>query len=88
MGRPRRYDDDRVETKIRLPADLHERLKAAADDRVVSQTLLVEKAVAAYLDALDNVPAAPRLTVDPQVVTHGPAEVPVDARARPQLRRP
>jgi hypothetical protein len=33
MGRPRIYDEPRVATAIRLPATLHEELRAAAVER-------------------------------------------------------
>lgn len=51
MGRPRIYGD-REQIQIRLPAETHGRLKAAADERVVSMNLLVANAVESYLDAL------------------------------------
>lgn len=51
MGRPREYQD-RVETGLRLPKDLHDRLVAAAAERDVSVNLLVTKAIDVYLDHL------------------------------------
>lgn len=42
----------RTATGLRLPADLHARLLAAAEERDVSANLLVTKAVTQYLDRL------------------------------------
>lgn len=50
-GRPRRYDA-RTSTAIRLPADLHERLVAAAEEREVSMNFLITQAVREFLDRL------------------------------------
>lgn len=44
--------DKRPTVSARLDKDLHARLQAAADERVVSVSLLVEKAVEDYLDRL------------------------------------
>jgi predicted HicB family RNase H-like nuclease len=52
MGRPKVYEEPRVATAVRLPADLHERLRAEATRRQVSANLLVEKAISVYLDRL------------------------------------
>ena len=41
-----------VTVSIRLDAELAERLNTAADDRVVSKSLLARKAIAYYLDHL------------------------------------
>jgi predicted transcriptional regulator len=55
MARPRIYDPDRVSTQVRLPAELHERLRRTAAERQVSANLLVERAVDDYLDRLPPV---------------------------------
>ena len=52
MARPRLYDEPRIATAIRLPSDLHERLRLEALRRQVSANLLVERAIAGYLDRL------------------------------------
>lgn len=51
MARPRVYEN-RVTTAVRLPEDLHDRLKQAADERDVSVNYLMTKAVDDYLDRL------------------------------------
>lgn len=64
MGRPAKYGD-RVNTGMRLPRPLHERLVAAAEERSVSVNWLVERAVADFLDRL--IPADElRLTRPPE----------------------
>ena len=50
-GRPTKYGD-RVNTNMRLPRGLHERLVAAAEERCVSVNWLVERAVADFVDRL------------------------------------
>lgn len=52
MARPKLYDEARVTTAIRLPESLHDRLKAAADDREVSVNYLVVRALDDYLSRL------------------------------------
>lgn len=42
----------RVATYLRLPPELHARLSAAAEERVVSINLLATRAIAEYLDRL------------------------------------
>jgi predicted HicB family RNase H-like nuclease len=42
----------RVTTALRFPADLHERLRAAAEERDLSVNYLVVKAVEEFLDRL------------------------------------
>jgi predicted HicB family RNase H-like nuclease len=49
MGRPRIHDEPRIATAIRLPATLHEELRAAAAERDVSVNVLVNRAVQTYL---------------------------------------
>jgi predicted DNA-binding protein len=44
-----------VSTAVRLPVDLHERLKSEADDRMVSRSLIVTRAIEEYLDQLPNI---------------------------------
>jgi len=51
MARPRLYDK-RITTAVRLPEDIHERLRDAADERDVSVNYLITKAVDDYLDRL------------------------------------
>jgi hypothetical protein len=51
MSRPREYDG-RVMTSLRLPPELHARLKAAAAERGVSTNLLAERALEAFLARL------------------------------------
>ena len=52
MARPRLYDEPRIATAVRLPTDLHERLRLEALRRQVSANLLVERAIAVYLERL------------------------------------
>lgn len=52
MARPKLYDEPRVATAVRLPPELHERLRDEALRRQVSANLLVERAIAIYLDRL------------------------------------
>lgn len=51
-GRPREYDSDRVTKAIRISPELDARLKQAARERGVSVNLLMNSAVADYLDRL------------------------------------
>ncbi|HWD52305.1 MAG TPA: toxin-antitoxin system HicB family antitoxin [Acidimicrobiales bacterium] len=51
MGRPKVYGERRA-TAVRLPPALHQRLREAAAERQVSANLLVEQAIAEYLDRL------------------------------------
>jgi predicted transcriptional regulator len=48
---------DRSVLHVRIPRPLHERLTATADERMVGTSLIVERAVEQYLDAL--VPVEP-----------------------------
>jgi len=52
MTRPRLYEEKRRSTAVRLPPGLHERLREEAAARQVSANLLVEHAIAEYLDRL------------------------------------
>lgn len=45
-----------VTASYRLPADLRDRVRAAAEERVIGPNLLVAKALEAYLDALPPIP--------------------------------
>ena len=51
IRRIRRRDGER-ELKVRVPVELGERLRVAAEERVVSQNLLVVKAIEFYLERL------------------------------------
>jgi predicted HicB family RNase H-like nuclease len=52
MGRPKKYDGERVSTGLRLPVELHARLTTAAAERDVSATWLIERALTEFLDHL------------------------------------
>jgi predicted HicB family RNase H-like nuclease len=54
MTRPRTYEERRT-TAVRLPSLLHKRLRDEAAARMVSANLLVERAIAEYLDRLPPV---------------------------------
>lgn len=56
MSRPRTYDEKRVGYAVRLPPELHARLKAASEERDLSMNLLIEKAIKRYLDSLPPKP--------------------------------
>ena len=49
MPRVLQYSEDRIQTQIRLPRELHERLRYQATERMVSMNLLMEKAIEASL---------------------------------------
>lgn len=51
MGRPRRKPDGRVAITARINPDTHDRLRAAAEQRVVSAALIIEAALSQWLDA-------------------------------------
>ncbi len=51
VPRPRIHDD-RITTAVRLPPDLHERLRRAADERQVSVNYLIQKSLEDYLHRL------------------------------------
>jgi metal-responsive CopG/Arc/MetJ family transcriptional regulator len=61
MARPTTYDK-RVQTSIRLPADLLEAIQETADEWVMGRNLLIERLLRMALDRLDvNVdPLEPR----------------------------
>jgi predicted transcriptional regulator len=52
MTRPKRANSDPVVTAIRLPRDLHDRLRETADERATSVTHLVVRAAERFLDNL------------------------------------
>jgi predicted HicB family RNase H-like nuclease len=52
MGRPRVHTEDRVTTAVRVPKTLHDRVRAAAQERQVGVNLLVVRALEEYLDRL------------------------------------
>ena len=52
MARPRLYNEERITTAVRLPEALHSRVRGVAAQRDVSVNLLVERALAHYLDRL------------------------------------
>ena len=52
MARPKVHQEPRVTTALRVPRDLHERLKLAAEERQVAVNLLAVKALEDYLDRL------------------------------------
>ena len=52
MARPKVHQEPRVTTALRVPRDLHERLKLAAEERQVAANLLAVKALEDYLDRL------------------------------------
>ena len=52
MGRPRVHDEDRVTTAVRVPRALHDRVRAAADERQVAYNLIVVKALEDYIERL------------------------------------
>lgn len=56
MARPRTYEQPRRATAVRLPVALHDRLRAEATARQVSANLLIERAIAQYLDRLPSLP--------------------------------
>jgi predicted HicB family RNase H-like nuclease len=52
VGRPRVHQEERVTTAVRVPKTLHDRVRAAADERHVGVNLLVVRALEEYLDRL------------------------------------
>lgn len=68
MGRPRKYQERRVATAIRIPTDLHARLADEAENRDVSVNHLICKAAAYYLDfVLDPIPGGRQPMAPPRV---------------------
>ncbi|MDQ6839010.1 MAG: type II toxin-antitoxin system HicB family antitoxin [Actinomycetota bacterium] len=53
MARPRMYEEGRRTTAVRLPPALHDRLREEAMVHHVSANLLVERAIAEFLDRQD-----------------------------------
>ena len=49
MPRPRKFQDKRITTAVRLPEDLHRRLQETADERDTSINHLMVKAAELYL---------------------------------------
>jgi predicted transcriptional regulator len=58
MARPRRYEERRVATAVRLPESVHRRLREAAAERDVSANLIVTRAVTDFLDRLPTAEVA------------------------------
>lgn len=54
IGRPRMYDDDRVQIQIRIDPKLLQRLKKEALRRCVSKNLLVERAIEEALNTWEG----------------------------------
>jgi predicted HicB family RNase H-like nuclease len=52
MGRPRVHHEERVATAVRVPKTLHDRVRAAAQERQVGVNFLVVRALEEYLDRL------------------------------------
>jgi predicted transcriptional regulator len=71
MPRPRTYDEARHATAVRLPEALHRRLRTEAAARQVSANLLVERAIAEYLDHLPPLDAVLATSAD-GVIAGGP----------------
>lgn len=61
MPRARQYEEgDRIQTQIRLPRALHERLRYQAEARMVSMNLLMERAIEATMESWEKeVPPVP-----------------------------
>jgi predicted transcriptional regulator len=47
---------DRINTTMRLPADLRDRLDRTAEARCVGRNFIIERAIRTFLDALDADP--------------------------------
>jgi hypothetical protein len=55
MPRARQYEDgERIQTQIRLPRVLHDRLRYQAESRMVSMNLLMERAIEAMMDGWEK----------------------------------
>ena len=52
MPRPKVHPDDRVTTAVRLPPELHDRLRRAAEERQVAVNYIMVKSLEDYLDRL------------------------------------
>lgn len=52
MGRTKQFDPHRPAVAVRMPKELHERLRTTADERDTSVNHLMVKAAQAYLDRL------------------------------------
>ena len=52
LGRPRKYNPDRVTTAVRIPAELHVRLQEEAEARDVSLNYLLVRGAQLVLDRL------------------------------------
>lgn len=52
MSRPKRYEEERVNLGVRMPAALHVRLIAAAAERELSANWLMVRAIEKFLDEL------------------------------------
>lgn len=87
MARPRTYQDDRIDTKVRLRPDHHAKLEAmASEDPSVSRNKIIEQ-------ALDLLFARPK--PHPTIVTSpapdqkfGKADKPEAARVEPRVSNP
>lgn len=52
MARPKEFDDHRVTKALRIPADLDQQIKRAAQERGVSVNVLINAALTDYLSRL------------------------------------
>lgn len=55
----RRTTDERVQISVKLPSDLLEELQRIADERDVSVSLLISKAIRTFLNHLPPLPGEP-----------------------------
>ena len=49
------YEDGRIQTSIRIPSEMLERLDAISKERCISRNLLISAAIDQFLDGLDPV---------------------------------
>lgn len=54
VGRPRKYNDDRVQMQIRISPKVKARLKKESERRIVSSNLLAERAIEEMLQVWEK----------------------------------
>ena len=85
MPRPAEYDQDRVDTKVRLRADHVRLLREAQEERGLGRNRLVEMALDAFFGITPTGPRMPRPPAAPNLSQGSPKTAP---RVTTRLSRP
>lgn len=84
MPRPAEYDQERIDTKVRLRPDHARLLREASQERGLGRNRLVEAALDAFFGITPTGPRLARMPKDPNIVTGTPKTAP---RVSPRVRK-